>query len=84
VNCAREVTSQETTATGTETTLVLKRTLPATPDRVFAAWTRPELVRRWFSPGEMAVEEAALDVRVGGRRWPWPCPTTSATLGWWI
>ena len=33
---------------------------------MFAAWTRPDLVRRWFSPGAMAVEEAALDVRVGG------------------
>lgn len=55
-----------TPATSNEGTLVLRRTLPATPEQVFAAWTKPELVRRWFSPGELTVEEAELDVRVGG------------------
>ena len=66
MNGARGMTSRETTSPGSETTLVIRRTLPATPDRVFAAWTRPELVRRWFSPGPMRIDEASLDVRVGG------------------
>jgi len=66
MNGARGMTSRETTSPGSETTLVIRRTLPATPDRVFAAWTRPELVRRWFSPGPMRIDEASLDVQVGG------------------
>ncbi len=60
------MTPRPASSAGTENTLVVKRTLPAPPEMVFAAWTRPELVRAWFSPGEMSVQEADLDVRVGG------------------
>jgi uncharacterized protein YndB with AHSA1/START domain len=63
---AQEMTPRETRVPDREGVLVLKRTLAARPERVFAAWTRPELVRRWFSPGTLVVEEAELDVRVGG------------------
>ncbi len=61
-----EVKPRQPATGGSENTLVLQRTLAATPDRLFAAWTRPEQVRRWFSPGPMTVDEAELDVRVGG------------------
>ena len=47
--------------------LVLERTLPAPPDRVYRAWIDPEFVARWFSPGEATVESATIDARVGGR-----------------
>lgn len=43
----------------------LRRILPATPEKIFAAWTDPELMRRWMSPVGHA--EAEVDLRVGGR-----------------
>lgn len=43
----------------------VRRTLPATPDRVFAAWTDPAWLTRWMSPVGHARVEA--DARPGGR-----------------
>ena len=43
----------------------VRRLLPATADEVFAAWTDPELMARWFSPVGHA--EVEVDLRVGGR-----------------
>ncbi|MCA1825646.1 MAG: SRPBCC domain-containing protein [Myxococcales bacterium] len=50
------------------TSLIVRKRLPAAPERVFEAWTRPEQIRRWFSPGK-GVEccGAEVDLRVGGR-----------------
>lgn len=45
----------------------LTRVLPATPAEVFEAWTRPEILSRWFAPGELRAEVAELDPRPGGR-----------------
>lgn len=45
--------------------LVIKRTFNAPRERVFAAWTRPELIRRWF--GSLDVGEVTFDAREGGR-----------------
>lgn len=47
--------------------LRLDRTLRAPPARVWAAWTRPELMTLWFGPHHTRVEQAEADVRVGGR-----------------
>jgi uncharacterized protein YndB with AHSA1/START domain len=48
--------------------LVLTRTLPAPPERVFKAWTDPEALTRWWVPVEgMSCPEAEVDLRVGGR-----------------
>lgn len=48
--------------------LVLSRHLAAPPARVFAAWTDPALIARWFTPMEVAEPVAAdIDLRVGGR-----------------
>ncbi|HVA33613.1 MAG TPA: SRPBCC domain-containing protein [Candidatus Baltobacteraceae bacterium] len=49
------------------TALVIRRTIKATRERVFAAWTQPETLRRWFAPGEMHVGDVVFDARVGGR-----------------
>ncbi len=47
--------------------IVQERVLPATPERVFAAWSEPESLRVWMCPGEIARAEVEVDFRVGGR-----------------
>jgi uncharacterized protein YndB with AHSA1/START domain len=46
--------------------LTIKRIIKAKRERVFEAWTRPEMMKRWFAPGEMTVPSAHADVRIGG------------------
>ncbi|MEX2178203.1 MAG: SRPBCC domain-containing protein [Gemmatimonadaceae bacterium] len=41
--------------------------MPAPRERVFAAWTQTEDVRRWSAPGPLNVAAAEIDLRVGGR-----------------
>ncbi len=48
-------------------TLVLKRTFAAERDRVFAAFTDPAILSRWFGPEGFSIPEAEVDLRVGGR-----------------
>ncbi|MGH9540365.1 MAG: SRPBCC family protein [Terriglobales bacterium] len=52
----------------TQTSLELRvsRVIKARRSLVFAAWTQPELMRRWLAPGTMHVAEASADARVGG------------------
>jgi uncharacterized protein YndB with AHSA1/START domain len=48
--------------------LTIKRTLKAPAEKVFAAWTQPEALKRWFGPSdEMTIPVAQTDLRVGGR-----------------
>ncbi|MCG8689714.1 MAG: SRPBCC domain-containing protein [Minwuiales bacterium] len=47
--------------------LRLTRLLPASPERVFDAWTDPESVAVWMCAGTTIGATADLDVRVGGR-----------------
>jgi uncharacterized protein YndB with AHSA1/START domain len=47
--------------------LTLKRRLNAKPEKVYAAWTDPAQIVRWFGPDAGAVTKADMDVRVGGR-----------------
>lgn len=47
--------------------LVLKRTFPASCERLFAMWTSADLMMQWFCPGkEMTVPLAEVDAREGG------------------
>ena len=46
--------------------LELRRVIRASRKRVFAAWTRPEELRKWFGPGGIHLAEAELDLRPGG------------------
>ena len=46
--------------------LHLERDIALPVDRVFAAWTRPELLGRWFAPGDRMTCVAQTDLRVGG------------------
>ena len=49
--------------------LVIRRTFEAPARIVFAAWTRPELMLRWWAPKSSGVplRSCEMDVRVGGR-----------------
>jgi uncharacterized protein YndB with AHSA1/START domain len=47
--------------------LVLKRTFDAPPEKVFKAWTDPELLKKWFAPQPWSLPEAAVDLRPGGQ-----------------
>lgn len=45
--------------------LTLVRRFKAAPARIFAAFTRPELIVRWWGPQDGPAEEAEADLRVG-------------------
>ena len=46
--------------------LTLKRRLNAKPEKVYAAWTDPKKIVKWFGPDAGQVEHAKTDVRTGG------------------
>lgn len=49
--------------------LVVQRKLKASPERLFDAWTKPELMAQWFHAGaKMTTPVAETDLKVGG---PW-------------
>jgi uncharacterized protein YndB with AHSA1/START domain len=47
--------------------LVLERTIAVPPERVWAAWTEPELLMQWFTPAPWKTVAVDIDVRPGGR-----------------
>jgi uncharacterized protein YndB with AHSA1/START domain len=49
------------------TPVTLVRTLKASAQEVYNAWTDPALFQRWMTPGPDAVTTAEFDPRVGGR-----------------
>ena len=48
------------------TMLNLSRVIRAPREKVFAAWTQPELLRQWWGPGPVSCPEAEIDLREGG------------------
>ncbi len=52
-----------------ERELLITRSFRASPQTVFEAFTRPDLLRRWWAPRTLGVElfECESDARVGGR-----------------
>jgi uncharacterized protein YndB with AHSA1/START domain len=60
------------------TMLHVQRRFAASRERVFEAWTEPELFVRWFTPFVGSSSDAEIDLRVGGawrvkmkpRLWP--------------
>jgi uncharacterized protein YndB with AHSA1/START domain len=47
-------------------TLVVRRRIKSTPEQLFAAWTQPELLVRWWGPEGVTCPAAEIDLRVGG------------------
>ena len=57
----------ETRKVEADVTLRLERHVPARPEKVFAAWTKPEAIVRWFGPSDdYTVVVTAMDLKVGG------------------
>lgn len=50
-----------------ELDLVLEREVPVTPAKVWAAWTRPEHVVKWFTPAPWTTQHCEIDLRPGGK-----------------
>ena len=46
--------------------LVLTRLIDAPRDKLFRAWTEPQLLKRWFAPLPYTTPHAEMDVRAGG------------------
>lgn len=47
-------------------TLTMTRVIKAPRERVFAAWTRPEMIRQWFGPETREVMDVKAEGHVGG------------------
>ena len=54
------------TATPVVPAIVLRRTYKAPRQRVFDAWTNPEIAAKFFGPGDVKAEIAQMDARPGG------------------
>jgi len=46
--------------------LIFRRVMPAPPARMFALWTEPTSIRKWFGGEEVEVAGAVLDLQPGG------------------
>jgi uncharacterized protein YndB with AHSA1/START domain len=53
-------------AAPTDRDLVLTRLIDAAPEKVYRAWTDPDLLKQWFAPLPYTTPAAELDVRPGG------------------
>ena len=59
----------------TKPSLTIKRRFKRPPEKVYAAWTDPEKVKRWMGPGEIKPLRVESDPRIGGRfRWLMQAP----------
>ena len=63
------MTNRTTVERKSERELVFTRAFNGPPRIVFEAWTRPELLKRWWAPKSFGLTllSCEADVRVGGR-----------------
>jgi len=53
--------------TKTDSTLRISRIIRAPRTKVFAAWTKPEEMKKWCAPGDMSCTLAESELKVGGK-----------------
>jgi uncharacterized protein YndB with AHSA1/START domain len=51
----------------TDSSLTIRRTIPAARDIVFSAWTTPQALKQWHAPAGWSNPVVEVDLRVGGR-----------------
>ena len=58
-----------TAAVASKPSVTLQRRINVPPAKVYAAWTRPEMIVQWFGPSDARQDsvQAEMDVRTGGR-----------------
>jgi uncharacterized protein YndB with AHSA1/START domain len=54
------------TSAQAQTSLRMTRLIKARREKVFEAWTRPEIVKQWMGPGPVTVTRVTADAKVGG------------------
>jgi uncharacterized protein YndB with AHSA1/START domain len=47
--------------------LILTRRMAVSPERIYRAWTEPELLKHWFTPKPVVTKEAVVELKPGGR-----------------
>lgn len=52
--------------TGDDRVLTISRVIATSPEKLFDAWTKPDIILKWWGPEGSSVEEHELDIRVGG------------------
>lgn len=50
-----------------DTRLMISSLIKAPREKVYAAWTNAETMKKWFAPGPRDPEPVEFDVRVGGK-----------------
>jgi uncharacterized protein YndB with AHSA1/START domain len=60
------MTAVPETAPTSDRELVLTRIIDAPREKLFRAWTDPELLKQWFAPLPYTTPHAEMDVRPGG------------------
>jgi uncharacterized protein YndB with AHSA1/START domain len=46
--------------------LIVRKTIRASPERLFDAWTQPEQLKKWWGPQAVVCSDAEVDLRIGG------------------
>lgn len=46
--------------------LVLERMVDVSPEAMWAAWTKPDLIKKWFTPAPWTTVECSIDLKPGG------------------
>ncbi len=47
--------------------VVLERVYDASSERVWQAWTDPEMLKQWWGPQNVTIPECEVDLKVGGK-----------------
>lgn len=63
---AASAASTTNSVTLTDRDLTITRVINASREKVYRAWTEPELLVQWFTPRPYTTPSAEMDVRVGG------------------
>ena len=50
-----------------ENDVILERTFDAPREKVWKAWTDPEMLKHWWGPNNVTIPECEVDLKVGGK-----------------